>query len=157
LARLTGLRPSETAATVLGCALLALGAFALWRLHHRDPGSDRDELAVTLACLLILVPLFRVAYDLLLLVWPIVLLARRRPADAIWPPWLRLALLALLVFPMVDPLSWSPVRDVMGRGEVVNELLGPTAIGLSLFAAFLLSCFAALRPVRTPRVTSTAV
>jgi hypothetical protein len=105
---------------------------------------------VTLACLLILVPFFRVAYDLLLLVWPILLLARRRPSDAVWPPWLRVALLVLLVFPMVDPLGWSAVRDAVGRSDVVTELLGPTAIGLSLLAAFLLSCFAALRPVRTP-------
>lgn len=150
LARATGLRPSETVATALGFVLLVLGSYALWRLHDRAPSSDRDEVAVTLACLLILVPFFRVAYDLLLLVWPVLLLARRRPPDAIWPSWLRVALLVLLVFPMVDPLSWSAVRDVVGRGEVVNELLGPTAIGLSLLAAFALSCFAALRPVRTP-------
>jgi hypothetical protein len=154
LARVTGLRPSETAATVVGVALLALGAAAVWTLHRRTGGNDRTELAVTLACLVLLVPLFRVTYDLLLLTWPILLLLRRRPADALWPPWLRIALTALLIFPMVDPLSWSPVRDVVGRGDVVNELLGTTAIGLSLLAAYILCCFAALRPVRATAVVA---
>jgi hypothetical protein len=148
LARLTGLRPVEEVAVALGAGLLVLGGLAAWTLHRRDPDGDRTELAVTLACLLLLVPLFRVAYDLLLLTWPVLLLARRRPPDALWPPWLRIALLILLVFSMADPLSWSPVRDVVGRGDVVTELLGPTAIGLSLLAALLLACFAAFRPVR---------
>jgi hypothetical protein len=147
LARATGLRPSESVATALGCVLLALGAWGVWRLHQRAPDSDRGELAVTLACLLVLVPFFRVDYDLLLLVWPILLLVRRRPPDALWPSWLRVGLAALLLFAMVEPSSWSVVRDVAGRGGLGSELVGPTAVGLSLLAAFLLSCFAALRPV----------
>jgi hypothetical protein len=148
LARLTNTRPAEEAAIALGIGLLGLGGFAARTLHRRDPDGDRTELAVTLACLLLLVPLFRVAYDLLMLTWPLLLLARRRPPDALWPPWLRTALLVLLLFPMVDPLSWSAVRDVVGRGDVVTELLGSTAIGLSLLAALLLACFAAFRPAR---------
>jgi hypothetical protein len=150
LSRATGLRPSEDAATALGLVLLAFGAWVTWRLHTRDPQSDRSELAVSLVALVILVPIFRVGYDLLLLTWPLLLLLRRRPADRIGPQWLRVVLAVLLLFPMVDPMGWSVVGDVLGRDGIVSELLGPTAIGLSLLAAFTICCLVALRPARTP-------
>ena len=120
LARATGLRPSENAATAFGLVLLAIGAWATWRLHTRDPQRDRAELAVTLAALVILVPIFRVDYDLLLLTWPLLLLARRRPHDEIGPRALRTVLTLLLLIPMVDPMGWSVVGDVLGRGGVVS-------------------------------------
>jgi hypothetical protein len=154
LARVTGLRPSETAATALGLTLLAVGAWAVWRLHARDPQSDHTELAVTLAALVILVPIFRVGYDLLLLTWPILLLLRRRPRDAIWPGRLRTALVVLLLIPMVDPIGWSVVATVLGRDGIADHLLGPTALGLCLLAAFAICCVAAFRPVRTHAVGS---
>ncbi|MGZ6967675.1 MAG: glycosyltransferase family 87 protein [Acidimicrobiia bacterium] len=149
LARLTGIRPSEAAATAFGLALLGLGMYAIWLLHSHDPDGDRRELAVTLACLVILVPIFRVGYDLLLLNWPILLLVRRHPRDAIWPGRLRIVLAVLLLVPIVDPLSWSFVEDVVGRHGIAAHLLGPTAIGLCLLAAFGIACLLALRPVRT--------
>ncbi len=148
LARATGLRPSENAASAFGLVLLALGAWATWRLHTRDPDGDRAELAVTLAALVILVPIFRVDYDLLLLTWPLLLLARRRPNDEIGPRGLRTVLTLLLLIPMVDPMGWSVVGDVLGRDGVVSELLGPTAMGLCLLAAFVTCCLLALLPVR---------
>lgn len=154
MARATGLRPSETAASALGLVLLAFGVWAIWRLHTRDPESDRTELAVTLACLVIVVPIFHVGYDLLLLTWPILLLLRRRPGDAIWPSWLRTALVGLLMLPMVDPTGWSVFGDVLGRRGVASHLLGPTASGLCLLAAFGICCFTAFRPVRSPVVAS---
>lgn len=154
LARATGLRPSETVALAFGLLLLAIGALAIWRLHSRDHDSDRSELAVTLAMLVILVPIFRVGYDLLLLTWPILLLLRRRPPDAIWPKGLRTALTVLLVVPMVDPLGWTFVADVIGRKGVAAHFLGSTAIGLCLLGAFLICCLLAFRPVRDRAVVA---
>lgn len=148
LARATGLRPSESAATTLGVVLLAIGVWAAWLLHTRSPGGDRSELAVTLAALVILVPIFRVGYDLLLLTWPILLLLRRRSVDAIRPAWLRTALVVLLLIPMIDPTSWSAFDDVVGRGGLASTVFGPTALGLCLLAAFAISCLLAVRPVR---------
>jgi hypothetical protein len=149
VARATGLRPSESVALAFGLALLALGTVAIWRLHARDADGDRNELAVTLAMLVILVPIFRVGYDILLLTWPILLLLRRHPRDAIWPARLRMVLAGLLIVPMVDPLGWTFVGDAVGRKGVVSHLLGSTAIGLCLLAAFVLCCLLAFRPVRT--------
>lgn len=148
VARLLGVRPSEGVATACGVLLLAVGTWAAWRLHTNDRLGDRGEVAVSLATLVILVPIFRVGYDLLLLTWPILLLLRRRPPDAIWPQWLRRTLVALLLLPMVDPTSWSAFDDVIGRDGVVAGLLGPTAIGLCLLAAFAICCLLAFRPVR---------
>jgi Glycosyltransferase family 87 len=148
LARATGLRPSDAVTTAVGLLLLAVGAWAVFRLHRGAPGGDRTELAVTLACLLVLVPLFRVGYDLLLLTWPILLLLRRRPEDAIWPAGLRTTLTVLLVFPMLDPFGWSFVGSTLGRDGLAAHLLGPTAAGLCLLAAFAICCFSAARPVR---------
>ena len=147
LARATGLRPSEAVAGAFGLALLAVGMVAIWHLHRRHPDGDRDELMITLSCLVILVPLFRVGYDMLLLSWPILLLARRRPRDAIWPGRLRILLLVLLLVPVVDPLGWSFVGSILGHG-VASNLLGPTALGLCLLAAFVICCLLAFRPVR---------
>lgn len=148
LARATGLRPSSTVALGYGLGLLVAGAWAIARLDRRRPRSERTELAVTLAVLTILVPLFRVGYDLLLLTWPVLLLLRRRPADAIWPGRVRVLLAVLLLFPMVDPLGWSLVGDVVGRRGVAEHLLGSTAIGLCLLVAFAICCALAFRPVR---------
>jgi hypothetical protein len=151
LARATGLRPSETVALAFGLLLLAVGALAVWRLQTRERDGDRSELAITLAMLTILVPIFRVGYDLLLLTWPILLLLRRRPPDAIWPRGLRTALTVLLIVPMVDPLGWTFVADVIGRKGVASHLLGSTALGLCLLAAFVLCGVLAFRPVRDRR------
>jgi hypothetical protein len=155
IARATGLRPGSTVALLGGIALLAIGAWAIARLARLDPESDRSELAVTLAALTILVPLFRVGYDLLLLTWPILLLLRRRPPDAIWPSRLRIALVVLLLVPMVDPLSWSAVTAVVGRDGLADHLLGATAMSLCLLAAFVICCLLALRPVRARRAVAT--
>jgi hypothetical protein len=155
VARATGLRPGSTVALLGGLALLALGAGAIARLARLEPGSDRTELAVTLAVLTVLVPLFRVGYDLLMLTWPILLLLRRRPPDAIWPARLRLALVVLLLVPLVDPLSWSPVTSVLGRNGLADHLLGSTAMALCLLAAFAICCLLALRPVRPRRAVAT--
>jgi hypothetical protein len=155
VARATGLRPGSTVALIGGLVLLALGAWAIARIARLDPGSERSELAVTLAVLTVLVPLFRVGYDLLMLTWPILLLLRRRPADAIWPSRVRIVLVVLLLVPMVDPLSWSGVADVLGRKGIADHLLGATAMALCLLAAFSICCVLALRPVRARRAVAT--
>jgi hypothetical protein len=155
VARATGLRPGSTVALIGGLALLALGAWAIARIARLNPGSERSELAVTLAVLTVLVPLFRVGYDLLMLTWPILLLLRRRPADAIWPSRVRIVLVVLLLVPMVDPLSWSGVADVLGRKGIADHLLGATAMALCLLAAFSICCVLALRPVRARRAVAT--
>lgn len=154
VARATGLRPSDSVALAGGLLLLAIGALAVWRVHTRDPESDRGELAVTLAMLVILVPIFRVGYDILLLTWPILLLLRRRPRDGIWPSRLRIVLAVLLLVPMVDPLGWTFVGDVIGRSGVASHLLGSTAIGLCLLTAFIICCLLAFRPVRDRAVVA---
>jgi hypothetical protein len=154
VARATGLRPSDSVALAFGLLLLAIGALAIWRLHTRDPDGDRGELAVTLAMLVILVPIFRVGYDVLLLTWPILLLLRRRPRDAIWPAGLRIAVAVLLLVPMVDPLGWTFVSDALGRKGVASHLLGSTALGLCLLAAFAICCLLAFRPVRDRTVVA---
>jgi Glycosyltransferase family 87 len=148
LARATGLRPSGSVALAFGLLLLAVGALAIWRLHSHDPDHDRAELMVTLSMLVILVPIFRVGYDLLLLTWPILLLLRRRPPDAIWPGRLRVVVVILLLVPMVDPLGWSFVGEAIGRHGVAAHLLGSTALGLCLLAAFAICCLLAFRPAR---------
>ncbi len=102
--------------------------------------------------LVILVPIFRVGYDLLLLTWPILLLLRRRPRDAIWPGRLRIVLVVLLLVPMVDPLGWSFVGDAIGRDGIAAHLLGSTALGLCLLAAFAICCLLAFRPARARTV-----
>ncbi len=155
IARATGLRPSSSIALVAGLVLLAIGAWAIAHLARVVPGSDRSELAITLAVLTVLVPLFRVGYDLLMLTWPILLLVRRRPPDPIWPPRLRVVLAVLLIVPMIDPLSWSAVTSVLGRKSVADHLLGPTTMGLCVFAAFATCCVVALRPVRARRPVAT--
>jgi hypothetical protein len=155
VARATGLRPGSTVALVGGLALLVIGAWAIARIARLDPGQDRSELAVTLAVLTVLVPLFRVGYDLLMLTWPILLLLRRRPPDAIWPSRLRVALVVLLLVPMVDPLSWSAATRVLGRDGLADHLLGPTAQALCLLAAFAICCGLAFRPVRARGAVAT--
>jgi Glycosyltransferase family 87 len=155
VARATGLRPGSTVALLGGLGLLAVGAWAIARIGQLDPGSERSELAVTLAVLTVLVPLFRVGYDLLMLTWPVLLLLRRRPVDAIWPAHIRVVLVVLLLVPMVDPLSWSWVADALGRKGIADHLLGSTAMGLCLLAAFVICCVLALRPVRARRAVAT--
>ena len=49
----------------------------------------------------------------------------------------------LLIIPMVDPLGWTFVGDVIGRHGVASHLLGSTAIGLYLLTAFVICCLLA--------------
>jgi len=143
-------------ALVAGLVLLGIGAWAIAHLARVTPGSDRSELAITLAVLTVLVPLFRVGYDLLMLTWhdpPAA--AADGPPDAIWPARLRVALAVLLIVPMVDPLSWSAVTSVLGRDGLPDHLLGPTAMGLCVLAAFAICCVVALLPVRSRRPVAT--
>lgn len=152
LARLTGLRPAETVATVFGVGLLALGAWVAWRLHRAAPSGDRGTLPVTLACLTLLLAVYHVPYDLLLLTWPIVLLARHHPADAAaWPRYGRGTVLALLLVPTVDPMGWSVVNDVVGRKGLMSHLAGATTNGLCLIVAFGLCTWVAVRATRRTR------
>jgi hypothetical protein len=157
LARLTGLRPSEAVGTAVGLAFLVVGATLIWRVHTAAPTSDRTELAITLACLTVVTCTFHVPYDLLLLTWPILLLVRRRPPDAaVWAIPMRRAVLILILIPMVDPMSWSAVTNTIGRIGGVDRLLGETAMGLCLIAAFVLCALTAWRVTQAATRTSRA-
>ena len=145
LARLTGLRPSEAVATAIGLLLLAVGAWSTARLHRRRPDLDTGELAITLVCTVVVVSTFHVAYEFLLLTWPILLLARRRPDEGHGlPPRTRAALLVLLVYPMIDPMRWTAVAE--GFREVhLGRLTGGTLPGLCVLAAFAICSWHAAR------------
>jgi hypothetical protein len=157
LARLTGLKPSEAAGTLLGLVILAVGAALVWQLRAADPGSNRSEPAVILATLVVLTCTFHVPYDLLLLLWPILLLVRRDPPDAAtWPPRVRTAVLVLLLVPAIDPLSWSVVHGTLGAVPGVDRLLGVTARGLCLVAALALSGWTAWRAGQAARISRAA-
>lgn len=157
LARFTGVRPSEAVGTVIGLAILAVGAALVWRLRRTVPGSNRSELAITLACLIVLTSTFHVPYDLLLLTWPVLLLVRRGAPDV--PGWsrrMRIAVLVLVLVPIVDPLSWSAVNNSLGAAPGVKRLLGVTAQGVYLIVALGLTAWSTLRATQEASRTSRA-
>lgn len=143
--RITHLRPSENVAALGGLLLLIAGAWVVWHLHRRDPDSDREELAITLACLLVLTSVYHVPYDYLLLVGPALMLTRRRATQVIaWPPWVRAVVLGLLLIPLVDPLGWSPVNAAVGKSGF-EWLLGPTMMSVYVMTALGLCLWTAVR------------
>jgi hypothetical protein len=157
LARLTGLKPSEAVGTLLGAGILVVGAALVWRLRTVDPGSNRSELALTLAALVTVTCTFHVPYDLLLLLWPVLLLVRRGPPDAaVWPARVRPAVLVLVLLPAVDPLSWSFVNQTVGQIPGADRVLGVTARGLCLIAALALCGWTAWRTTQAEARTSRA-
>jgi hypothetical protein len=157
LARFTGLRPSEAVGTVIGLAILAVGAALVWRLNRTVAGSNRSELAVTLACLIVLTSTFHVPYDLLLLTWPVLMLVRRTPPDVpAWSRRVRTAVLVLVLVPIVDPLSWSAVNNSLGAAPGAKRLLGVTAQGLCLIVALGLTAWSAWRATQDAASTSRA-
>ena len=146
--RVSHLHPSELVGSIAGLVLLAAGSWTLWRLHRVDPGGDHEELTLTLGCLLILTCLYHVPYDELLLVGPMVLLARRAPVRGIvWPRRARAAVFILLLIPLVDPLGWSPVNAVLGKSGF-EWMLGPTMFSLDLLAALGLCLWTGFRQIR---------
>ncbi len=146
--RVSHLHPSELVGSIAGLALLAAGAWTLWRLHRVDPGGDHEELTLTLGCLLILTCLYHVPYDELLLVGPMVLLARRAPAHGVsWPRRARAAVFVLMLIPLVDPLGWSPINAVLGKSGF-EWMLGPTMLSLDLLAALGLCLWTGFRQIR---------
>ena len=147
--RVSHLHPSELVGSIAGLALLAAGAWTLWRLHRVDPGGDHEELTLTLGCLLILTCLYHVPYDELLLVGPMVLLARRAPVHEIaWPRRTRVVVFVLLLIPLVDPLGWSPINAVLGKSGF-EWMLGPTMLSLDVLAAPGLCLWTGFRQIRT--------
>ena len=154
--RVSHLHPSELVGSIGGLVLLAAGAWTLRRLQRGEPGGDRDELTLTLACLLILTCLYHVPYDELLLVGPVVLLARRAPVHGIaWPRRTRAAVFVLVLIPLVGPLGWSPINAVLGKSGF-EWMLGPTMLSLDLLAALGLCIWAGFRQIRE-RSTVTSV
>jgi hypothetical protein len=153
--RITHLHPSEGLATVAGIVLLLAGAYLVYRLHRHDPTGDRDELALTLVCLLVLVSMYHVPYDYLLLAAPVVLLLRPQPSTPIpWPQSARTAIAVMLLVPLVDPLGWSPVHAVLGKSGF-EWMLGPTMMSVYVLASLGLCVWTAVRrlhraPVAAP-------
>ncbi len=146
--RVSRLHPSELVGALGGLALLTGGAVLIRRLHRSDPDGDREELSLTLGCLLVLTCLYHVPYDELLLIGPMVLLARRAPAAAIaWPRRTRVAVFVLLLIPLVDPLGWSPINAVLGKSGF-EWMLGPTMLSLDILVALGLCIWAAGRQIR---------
>ncbi|MEO6467709.1 MAG: glycosyltransferase family 87 protein [Acidimicrobiia bacterium] len=146
--RVTQLHPSELVGSIAGLVLLAVGAWTLWRLHRADPGGDREDLTLTLGCLLILTCLYHVPYDELLLVAPMLLLARRaRVHGTAWPRRARVAVFVLLLIPLVDPLGWSPINAVLGKSGF-EWMLGSTMLSLDLVAALGLCLWTGFRQIR---------
>lgn len=147
--RVTHLHPSEGVGAVAGLVLLAAGAWLVHRLHRAEPDGDREELAITLVCLLVLICLYHVPYDYLLLVPPVVLLARRAPTRPIaWPRRVRVAVPLLLLVPLVDPLGWSPVNSVLGKSGF-EWMIGPTMLAVYTLTALGLCVWTALRQLRS--------
>jgi hypothetical protein len=145
--RVTHLHPSENVAAIGGLVLLAVGAAVLWKLHRADPAGDREELLITTACLLMLTSAYHVTYDHLLLIGPIVMLARPRATTAIaWPRRVRTAVLVLMLIPVIDPLGWSVVNAVVGKSGF-EWMLGPTVLSLELLAALALCLWTGMRQV----------
>ena len=146
--RVSHLHPSELVGSIAGLVLLAAGAWTLWRLHRVDPGGDDEELTLTFGCLLILTCLYHVPYDELLLIGPMVLLARRAPVHGIaWPRRARAAVFILLLIPLVDPLGWSPINAVFGKSGF-EWMLGPTMLSLDLLTALGLCLWTGFRQIR---------
>ena len=145
LARLTGLRPSEAVATAVGLVLLMVGAWSAARLHRRRPDLDAGELAITLVCTVVVVSTFHVAYEFLLLTWPILLLARRNPLeDNGLAHRTRTTLLVLLIYPMIDPMRWTGVANAF-RNAHLGRFTGGTLPGLCVLAAFAICVWHAAR------------
>lgn len=143
--RITHSHPSEGVAAIGGLVLLATGAWLISRLHRRDPEGDREELVITIACLLVLTSMYHVPYDYLLLVGPALMLARPRPSHPIaWPRRVRMWVLLLLLVPLIDPLGWSPIHSVVGKSGF-EWMLGPTMLSTYVLTALGLCTWTALR------------
>lgn len=96
----------------IGAALLAVGLVAFRRASAPERGAA-PGLALAVACLTILVPLYHITYDALLLVPPLVVLAAARSA----PEWRerRGAHAALLAALLVPALNFVATNGVVAR------------------------------------------
>ncbi|MCC6849223.1 MAG: DUF2029 domain-containing protein [Deltaproteobacteria bacterium] len=133
-----GLALPEGAELTAGAAALLLGLAAFRRaLATGASTAAPDGLALALACLTILLPLYHVAYDALLLTLPIVALvaAARTPARA------HAALIALLLVPAVNQLASYPVVRGLAPGEpawrIVTGINAAALVAALLHAAWL--------------------
>ena len=152
--RITHSHPSEGVAAIGGLVLLAAGAWLISRLHRRDPEGDREELTITIVCLLVLTSMYHVPYDYLLLVAPALMLARPRAHSPIaWPRRVRTWVLLLLLVPVVGPLGWSPIHAVLGKSGF-QWMLGPTMLSTYVLTALGLCAWTALRVSATTPVSS---
>jgi hypothetical protein len=150
LVRITRVHYSETVGALIGLALLAAGAWLVWRLHRRDARADTDELVIALVSILTLIGTYHVSYDYLLLFAPLILLVRRRPTcPTAWPRRVRPTVAALLALPTFDVLGWSPVNRVLGKSGF-EWMLHPTMYGVYVLTALGLCGWTAFRQLRLP-------
>ena len=137
IAHLTGGGAIDLIAAAL---VLVVGAVAVRRARVPGAALAASPLAVTAACLTVLVSMYHLTYDALLLTLPIVALARARAAG-ITSPATRVVLLALLLVPAVNYLATESViraLDLQGGWW----LLVTGANGIALLAALLVSAAA---------------
>jgi hypothetical protein len=148
IVRVTRYHFSETVGVALGLLVLLGGAWLIARLHRRDPAGDRDELAVALGCLLIVLGTYHVSYDHLLLLAPLVLLLRPGPHHAVaWPRRVRTTVIVLMLVLVVDPLGWSVVNGTFGASGF-EWMAKATALAIYSIVALGLCVWTAVRQTR---------
>jgi Glycosyltransferase family 87 len=151
LAKVQGASSAPLLSGALSVTVMALGGWMVYRLRRVDEDPLGRDISFTIASLTILVCIYHQVYDVLLLVPPIMLWARRLwqgPAD----PIAYIVFLAMMV-PMVNyGASW----DVLGRfaldGWHAQVLVSLNS--LALMVAFLGSLVMALRLRATAEVGS---
>jgi hypothetical protein len=161
LVRLTHAHESEGVAVVAGLVMLVAGAWLVGQLHRRDPAGDREELTLTIVCLLMIITTYHVAYDYILLIPPMAMLLRPRPTHPIaWPRYVRRTVALMLLAPIVSPLGWSPVNAALGTSDVRWALSSSlmsvyvlVALGLCVWTAQRQLRGASVTPLVTPLVT----
>ncbi|MCC6764034.1 MAG: DUF2029 domain-containing protein [Deltaproteobacteria bacterium] len=126
-----------------GAAALLVGIAAFRRALATEAAAAAPRgLATALACLTILLPLYHIAYDALLLTWPIVaLITAARPRT-------HAALIALLLVPAVNYVAAHGVVSGLTAGEPAWRIATGTNAA-ALVAALVYAAWLALGAPRT--------
>jgi hypothetical protein len=144
LARVFDIMPTGSVEYMLTLVVFGGTAALLYRRRDLFSTGTFNDAAIVLACLAITTGIYHSVYDMIILVLPVFLLARKDFAGGLVAPWLRQATLAAILIAAFNPFKVDTIADMVSA-ERMAGILGPGLTGAALATALVLAALAVAR------------
>lgn len=139
IARVFGIVPPESFEYVASAAVIGLAAYILYRSRSVLSRGNANDAVIVLISIATVAGLYHSVYDLMILVLPMLLLARPDFAGGGVSLTYRLGILGALLVADFNPFKVDFVVGLLGESSRMAEFLGPGLTGAALLVALALT------------------